>query len=224
MNSKWLSVKVLGLALLASLCLMATTAATAQAGEFKVNGATFAAAGISSESIQGTIGETTFSVAWLGFEIKCEGATLSGQIFKGGTVNAQATFTKCVIPGFEKNCTVASKGQAPGTIRIEGAGEIVLHAGKHYAKFSSANFTTLLTSGALCPLMEEMVASGSAAIAFNSALTESVSQAFSAVTGKAEAALLKVGVQCAGEPAAILGSGGSVSLSGANAGKKWGFE
>lgn len=225
MRKTQIGFKVLGMSLLAAICLMACTAAGAQAEEFRVSGKTFTAQSIASETFDGTIEKTEFSVAWLGFALTCSSGTVSGTMFKGGSINASAEFSGCVIPG-NANCTIyEEEGEGgAGQIYIQGSGSLVLHAGSHYAKFASPEFTTLFIVGAKCTLQEEMVASGSAAMRVPSALTELVNQQFVAVSSKSEGALLGVSVQCAGEPAAILGSGGSLQLTGANVGKAWGFE
>ncbi len=202
---------------------VAITAPNAQAGEFWLNEETFKSAGVTSESIAGTVNETEFSVAWLGFAITCSGATFNGVIFQGGSLFAQATFEECAV-NENPFCTVSSPGVGEGEIGIEGSGELVLHAEQHYGRFESEEFTVLYMQGPFCSLPEEMIASGSAAMKVPFALEKLVNQAFAAVTGSKEGALLGVGVQCAGEPAAILGSEGSIHLSGANAGEPWGFE
>jgi hypothetical protein len=231
MHRTWNSTKVLGLSLLAVLGVMAVTAVAAQAGEFRVNKSTFAASGITSETFGGKVGESTFSVAWLGFEIKCASAALSGTASKGGSASVQANFVGCAVVG-NKFCKIYPtktdmevKTNA-GEIRISGQGEILLHGGNHYVKFPQQTFTTLYIGSpkAGCTLQQEMEAAGSAAVKLPSALSELVEQPFAAVAGKVESALLEVSVRCAGEPAEILGSEGSLSLSGANKGKTWGLE
>lgn len=222
-------IKILGLSLLAALGLLTVTAAAAQAGEFRVEKSTFASKGIMSETFQGTAGKTQFSVSWLGFEISCSGAELSGTISQGGSTSAKAKFNECQVVG-NKFCKIyptssdrTAKTNA-GQIPIQGNGELLLHAGSHYVKFPSQQFTVLfMTIGGGCTLPAEMIAAGSAAVKFSSALSELVEQPFAAATG-AESALLKVSVTCGGEPAEILGSSGTVKLSGANTGKTWGLE
>lgn len=225
MHSREFRTLVLVFSVIAVLGVMAATAVSAEAGEFRIENKTFTQRGISSETFVGTIGQTEFTVEWLGFGIDCGQGTLKGTLHKGGAVDAQAQFQECFVPEFEAFCTVeGNKLSGPGKITIQGSGEIVLHGGKHYVKFASANFTTIYTTGVECPLLEAMVASGSAAIKIPFATEELVKQQFSAVTGSAEVKLLEVEVRCAGEPAAILGSGGTVELAGANAGKAWGLE
>lgn len=229
MHRTWNSIKILGLSLLAVLGVLAVTAAAAQAGEFRVNKSTFAASGITSETFDGKVGASTFSVAWLGFEIKCASATLSGTASKGGSASVQANFVGCEVVG-NKFCKIYPtktdmevKTNA-GEIRISGQGATLLHGGNHYVKFPQQTFTILFIKGAGCTLPVEMEAAGSAAVKLPSALSELVEQPFAAVAGKVESALLEVSVRCAGEPAEILGSEGSLSLNGANKGKTWGLE
>jgi hypothetical protein len=222
--------QVLCLSLLLTVGLLAATAATAQAGEFRVNKSTFSASKITSETFSGEVGESKFSVAWLGFEIICTGATLSGTATQGGAVSVNSNFKGCVVAK-NKFCTLyptekdLESETSKGEIWISGkAGSVLLHGGSHYVRFPQQLFTILFIGGAGCTLQEVMEATGSAAVKLPSALTELVKQPFSAVAGKTESALLEVSVRCAGEPAEILGSEGSLSLSGANAGKTWELE
>jgi hypothetical protein len=223
MHRKRRAIKALGLSLMAALSLMAITATAAQAGEFKVKGNSFASQSIKSESVEGQVALSEFSVWGLGIQIHCPVGDLSGTIFQGGTVKLEVLFLECQVAG-NKNCTIYEQEEEnPGKIRTAGEGELIFHNGNHYVKFESEAFNIVYIKGAKCTLPEEMVAQGSAALEVSTALSELVNQSFSNIDYETEE-LLGVSLFCSAEPSTVLGTEGTISLSGTREGQAWGVQ
>jgi hypothetical protein len=226
MHRKQQAVKLLGISLLAALGLVVTIAPAAQAGNFRIEGGQLGEG--KSAEMQGSIGASQFAVWGIGLQIKCESGHLEGKIISGGKLSAKIVLLACTVVGskFCKLYPTAADMEAEtnaGQITSASAGEMHLHSGAYYAKFASENFNTVYIGGAACTLPEEMVASGSVAMAIPEATTEMVTRSYADISSETEA-LLGVNIACAGESASILGSSGTLSLVGAHAGKKWSYQ
>jgi hypothetical protein len=222
------SMKILGLSLVAALSLMALTAAGAQAGEFKVGGKTFTAAGVTSETVGGTLPLGILLVS-NGLEIHCNKGDVKHALAKqGGTASAELLFLECKVLN-NKFCTIypteedLEEETNSGRIIAAGSGELILHSGAHYLKAASASFSTVYMGGPACTLPAKNVVSGSTALSLPSALSELVEQPVSTINAATEA-LLKVQLFYGKETATLDGAAGAAKLTGENAGKTWGGE
>lgn len=174
MKNKYV-VRVLGLALLAAIGVMAVSAAAAQAKWLiKVNGASVKSAKI----VANIVLSNELLVGGLGFSVRCAGGTAAAEL---ATVNedkelvgsGMVEFTGCVVVGSEKVCTINTPGKAAGKIVASGSGYGQMVGEKTFTELSSAEFTTIEISGALCSLDElEAVISGTGTGTLVSAATE----------------------------------------------------
>src|SRR6185295_7174201 len=164
-NQKRHSIKVLVLSLLAALGLMAF-AASAQAGEYKIEGKTATEKGTASESVSGTIAAGKLLFPGLSTTLTCTGGAFSGTILLGGIVHASTLFSGCEVEGsgtckpFETKVKMETNLTADkGFISASGLGEIILMNGKHYILVSSPAFTTIFWPK-LCaaPALETQIA------------------------------------------------------------------
>lgn len=257
-------IKVLGLLLIAALGLMAFTAAAAQAGEFKIGektvenekkekeqvlDKTFTAAGLSSESVSGTVGAGKLLVPGLKLTFLCTGGTASGTVLLGGTVHATILFSGCSVEGntFCKTYETKEKMKTHlladrGFIAASGLGEIVLMSktknekGEEVAPFShyilvssgATPFSTIYLSSTTegCTLPLEEPVTGSTVFFAPNALKPLVNQTLSTMTQAELEALFPSDVLKYGNQTAWLDEGGTTNaaLSGANIGKAWGGE
>lgn len=229
-------IRKFGLVLLAAASLAAVGTATAQAGEFTLNGGSFTSKGLASESIAGTLGEGKLLVPEIGITFKCTGATFNGTVLLGGTAHVGVLFSGCEVEGnkfcktFETKANMESETQS-GFLSASGLGELVLMGGNHYLLASSgaSPFSTIyLTKSAKgCTLPLEEVVVGSTVFALPNALTPSVVQTAATIPQTELESLFPNDKLKYGLLKAWLDGGGSITaqLTGAlNKGKPWGGE
>ncbi len=147
-------IKVLGLSLLVAVGAMAVSASAAQAKWLLLkNGAS-----VDTLSLVGTVLLGELLVDKLGLKIHCPEGTIAAE-FKlsadktKATGTGSATFKKCTVLTFPK-CTVNSPGAAAGEIKAAGSGEGKMTGETVFAELSSAEFTTIEITGALCSISE----------------------------------------------------------------------
>lgn len=188
-------------------------------GEFRAGGQTFKSAGISKKNVLGVTAAGSLSVPGWGFEISCEEGLVSAFAVQGGTIQAQVKFIGCLLA--EIPCGVKSLGQAPNTILATAEGELYLHAGKHYARFASKEFTEILFSGEECPWTEIGISlGGSVAVELATALEELAAQ-LTASPDEATQSLLEAQLSWGAEPVSLSGGEAELTREG---GGNWGAE
>jgi hypothetical protein len=211
--------KVLGLSLLAALSLMVFATGAHADGEFKIGGKTFGELKIEEESFTGSLSESfNFLVAAaLPFQINCSKLAVSkGTLLLKGESHATFTLSECVAkedksPFSQISCTVAP-------IELAALGIVDSIGGTAYLLFTPSNgtsFGNVELSGGFCTLTGSYPLKGSFAA---EAGGEAESVALAILTSKTEGPLGD-GLTF-GESKASLTGKMSVSLSGANKGKK----
>jgi hypothetical protein len=167
--------KLLGLALLAAISIMAVSASAAQAKYLLLlNGAS-----ITTENLVVTQEGSGFITAENGLKIQCSGGSGTATVnaveeSKKVTGSASATFTGCVWVGSEATCTINDGGV--GKIKAAGSGEVIMEGTNYLITATNAAFTTVLTEGAFCTIPEEEVVSGTAHVLVLNALADTTSK------------------------------------------------
>jgi hypothetical protein len=221
-------VRILGISLIAAIVSLSAVA-TAQAGEFRLKGKTFAELGIKEETFEAVASETTLSVPEIGLEIQCQSGQRLGYTLTGGGSNLHSILHHigCVAGGYP-GCTIFNRLEEgtpveEGKITVEATGELASLGKKHYGVAKSEHFGTIYLEGAKCSLPEENAISGSTAILLPKALEELVKQPFAYLT-KAEEKELGIALFCDELPAYVEGPEGVQFLTGPNKGQTFGFE
>jgi hypothetical protein len=232
--------KVLGLLLIAALALMAFTAAAAQAGEFRVEGKTFATHKLASETVSGNVAEGELLVPGL-LTVNCTGGTFTGTAFAGGNASATILYSGCTVLGnkfcfpFEDKAKMEGNlAENKGFIKASGTGKLVLMGTSHYLLVESTEFATIYltksTSGCTLPLENKV--SGSTVLELPGALANTVNQEIKTIAQATLESLFeaakgenKVNTLLYGNQLAWLDGGtAQAALSGALKGKTWGGE
>ncbi|HEV7399052.1 MAG TPA: hypothetical protein VGN84_02160 [Solirubrobacterales bacterium] len=238
-------IKILGLALLAAVSVMAVTAASAMAtGEYKLEAKTFTAAGLAKESVAGTGGLGILLVPAIKLELHCTGADVtSSTVLLGGVAHATVLFLGCTVLKNSFCHVYPTKAEAEkdsgtglGDITASGLGLLRLHGSPvvHYLEVEGPEggtkpFTTIFFGGAECTLPIENKVTGKTAFKLPGALTPAVNQTLESIN-EATGTLLGVQLKFGLNNAFIHGgtfatpTTASVHLSGANVGKTWGSE
>jgi hypothetical protein len=226
------NIKLLGVALLAALGLMAAMAVGAQAeGEFRVEGKPLAEG--EEAQLEGTGGESQLTVPSLGLKIKCTSVlleSLTHNLQNGATRHAHAKHHVlrhgCFVVGAEKTCTIYPtetdllKGTNAGLLLASSLRLVrLLSGGRHYLTLETTERTYF--GGVFCTLPEEAEITGEAAVKFGSATTEAVEHTMEDATAKEEEELKVSGLLFNEAPAEMSGDNTSVKLVGKFAGKKY---
>jgi hypothetical protein len=229
--------KMLGLALLAVLSIMAVIAVGAQAaGQLRIEGKVLAES--EEAELEGTGGKSKLLVPGLGLTVECESSLLKV------TTSNWLTFAKlihgthhqvshgCVIVG-AKNCTIypteedlTNKTNAGLLLSISLQKLILLsNPTRHYLVFEPISIPGFLKwfflGGVFCTLPEEIEVTGETAVKFANATTEEVEHGMEDITATEEAELGVEGLSFNEEPAEIDGGSSKVKLVGKFAGKKY---
>ncbi len=150
--------KILGLALLAAVGVMAVSASAAQAEwEFLREGA--GSPSLLQFKVTGLLGE--FLVPESNLAIHCTGATGTATLHDDGTGEASGTFHGCTVLGDEQ-CTIYPEEEeegTPGDIPASGTGKLEMSGeGEEEEVYITAEgkpFAVWYFSGIFCPLPEE---------------------------------------------------------------------
>lgn len=218
--------KLLGVALLAALSLMAVTAAGAQAEkEFRVEGKILKE-GEAAEA-EGTGGASKLSVPGLKLTIEC-GSTLLKATFKNFPTFAHAEHHlvrhNCIPIGWE-SCSIypteedLAKGLNSGLLLSSELYLVVLFGKFHYWVLTVTE--RFFFGGVFCTLPKEVEIKGETAVRFGNATTEAAEHTMEDITATEEKELKLPGVTFNGEPAEWSGGNTAVKLVGKFAGKKY---
>lgn len=219
-------IKIVGLALLAALSLMAVTAAGAQAeGEFRVEGKVLKEGEVAEG--EGTGGASKLSVPALKLTIEC-GSTLLKATFKNFITHAHAEHHllrhTCIPIGWEA-CSIYPteedllKGLNSGLLLSSELYLIVLFGKFHYWVLKLVE--RFFFGGVFCTLPKEVEIKGETAVKFGNATTEATEHTMEDITAEEEKELKLPGVTFNGEPAEWSGGNTAVKLVGKLAGKKY---
>lgn len=149
-------VKVLGLAMLIVVGLMALGTSAAQAKWLIVVGGK----SVSSGQFVGTIVLSSELLAEdLGFSLHCTGGTGQAELktANGGQEllgSGVVEFTGCVVLEFEEVCIAHSPGKKAGSITASGSGYGSMEGKKIFTELASKEFTKIEFLGEECPLAE----------------------------------------------------------------------
>ncbi len=227
MNLKMHGLKVLGIALITALGLMAFTAAGAQAtGEWKIGGQTMTALGITEESFTGNLGtgiKRLFLIKSLNIEIKCSAWQALNALIRGhGHLKLRDLLKICKVFADEGEepelsaCGVKSTGKAAGEIEtVEIEGEVILSEGTNYVLTKPAvagPFATIEITGAACAEKGSYPLTGTVVYALGTEAKELFITPVKEFTGDG----LKFG-----ENKAFMGGAALLQLTGAKTGAAW---
>jgi hypothetical protein len=226
--------KVFGMSLMVAIGLMMVMAAAAQAGEFRLNGQTFANLGLAQETFSGESGAGKLLVPGLSLTIECTSGDVTGIAFRGGTVLANVLFLGCKVAGnlfckvypteADRNAKIGA-----GDITAVGKGPLLLMGGKHYllAEEDGQAFTLIWFSKASegCTLNSGECVTGSTALEIEDALVNQQLHSARPLTQAEIEALYPADLLSYGNQRAWLDGGlTTVHLSGANANANWSAE
>jgi hypothetical protein len=225
------NIKLLGLALLAALSLMAVTAVGAQAeGEFRIEGKALAEG--EEAELEGTGGASKLSVPGLKLTIECGSVLLKSKVknvkigfFKHAHAEHHVLRHTCFPIGWEKSCSIypteedRAKGTNSGlllsfTLRLNR-----LFLFWHYLVYKETE--RFFFGGAECALPKEAKITGETAVKFGNATTEATEHTMDDITATEEKELKLEGLFFNGEAAELSGDNTSVKLVGKFAGKKY---
>jgi hypothetical protein len=221
-------IKLIGLALLAALSLMAVTAVGAQAeGEFRVEGKVLKEGEV-AEGV-GTGGASKFTVPSLGLTIECSSVLLEAFYSNIPFVHAKAKHHWmhhfCFVEGAKEVCTIYP---TEADLTKETFGGLLLSLNEFLSRlFLFSHYWVykyvekFYFGGEECPFPEVGEITGESAIKFGSATTEATSHVMEDVTKKEEEELKLTGLFFNGKPAEMSGGNTTVKLVGALAGKKY---
>ncbi len=226
------NMKVLGLALLAALCMMAVTAAAAQAeGEFRVEGKALAEG--EEAELEGVGGASELSVPSLGITIHCGSVLLKAKvrninlgIFRHAHAEHHVLRHTCFLWELEEVCTIYPTKEdlvketnggllLSSTLRLNR-----LFLFSHYLVYKVTE--KFFFGGVECPFTElPAEITGETATKFGNATTEATEHTMEDVTAKEEKELKLTGLFFDEKPAEFSGDNTSVKLVGKFAGKKY---
>jgi hypothetical protein len=235
MTRKRHGLKVLGLALIAAISMMAVTAAAAQAGEFRLNGTEFKNVPLASESVTGTVGAGKLLVPGLPLTIECtSGDITSGSVIAGGTALASILLLGCKVSGnafckvYPTEADRNAKTNA-GDFTFGYKGKLVLMEGSHYLLIEEDGkpFTTVWFSKAAegCVLNSGDTITGSTVAKLPDALTSQKTHELVPLTQAETEGLFPTDVLSYGAQRIwVDGAKTTVELSGAHKGANWSAE
>ena len=223
-------IKLLGLALLAALSMMAVTAVGAQAeGEFRVEGKALAEG--EEAELEGTGGESTLSVPGLGLKFNCTITLLFARvrninlgIFRHAHAEHHVLRHSCVVVG-NKLCTIypteedRAKGTNAGLLLSKTLYLERLFLFWHYWVYAATE--RFFFGGKLCALPAEAKITGETAVKFGNATTEATEHTMEDITATEEKEIGLKGLFFNEEPAELSGDNTTVKLVGKFAGKKF---
>jgi len=234
-------IRSFGLSLLAAVCLLATTAAAAEAGEFTIGGTTFTAHSVALETASGSIASAKFLVPELPMTIACTnvGAEVKNTtLLLGGTAHLAFLYKGCTDEG-SKSCIIyptkeaAEKEEAAlaGDLTVSGLGTLVLMGvvPKHYLLFGGAKVTlgVVYFGGEGCALKSEFPLEGSTVFEIPNALVAggSLNQTLVSLPQAELETLFTADVlRFGGLKIWIDGGNMTIRLTGGNNDARWGAE
>ncbi len=159
--------KILGLALLAAVGVMAVSASAAQAGWLLLkNGSSVE---LLQLKVKGLLGE--LSVPGIGLGIHCEKATGNATLHSTGTGSASVKFQECTVLGDEQCTVLAEEEGGSGEIWASAEGVLGMNGEEEvYVKAEGEPFTGFFFSGVFCTLPEEVEVKGLALLTLLKAL------------------------------------------------------
>jgi hypothetical protein len=221
-------IKIVALALLAALSLMAVMAAGAQAaGEFRVEGKVLKEG--EEAVLEGSGGASKLTVPKLGLTIECSSVLLEAHVTNIPFVHAHSKHHWmhhfCFVEGAKEVCTIyptkedLTKKTFGGLLLSLNLFLIGLFGFSHYWLYKLVE--KFYFGGEECPFPEVVEITGESAVKFGSATTEATTHTMEDVTAKEEKELGLTGLSFNGEPAEMSGGNTTVKLVGALAGKKY---